>query len=76
MAQRVRDWIAAGEDVRIFTARASVPDQIPRVQAWCEKHFGVRLLVTNAKDFAMIELWDDRCVQVKMNTGIRADGKI
>jgi hypothetical protein len=76
MAQRVRNWIAAGQEIRIFTARASTPDQIAPVEAWCEKHFGVRLRVTNAKDFAMIELWDDRCVQVKMNTGIRADGKI
>lgn len=26
-------------------------------------------------DFAMVELWDDRCVQVIPNTGKRADGK-
>jgi len=27
------------------------------------------LEVTNVKDFAMIELWDDRCKQVIINTG-------
>jgi hypothetical protein len=30
--------------------------------------------VTREKDFAMIELWDDRAVQVVTNTGERADG--
>lgn len=36
---------------------------------WCEKHIGKRLAVTCQKDFAMIELWDDRAIQVRMNTG-------
>lgn len=30
---------------------------------------GRELPVTATKDFAMIELWDDRAVQVRMNTG-------
>ena len=25
--------------------------------------------VTNIKDFAMVELWDDRCIRVEPNTG-------
>lgn len=45
------------------------------IQDWTEKHFGVRLPVTNRKDYGMIELWDDRAVQVVPNTGVRADGK-
>ena len=45
------------------------------IQDWTERHFGVRLPVTNAKDYGMIELWDDRAVQVIPNTGLRADGK-
>lgn len=40
------------------------------IQDWCEKHIGQRLEVTAMKDFAMIELWDDRCVQVIPNTGV------
>jgi hypothetical protein len=36
---------------------------------WCEKYIGQRLEVTATKDFSMIELWDDRCVQVITNTG-------
>ena len=75
MASRVRNWLADGKDVRIFTARASVPELIQAVQDWCEKHFGVRLPVTNVKDFAMGELWDDRAVQVEPNTGRRVDCK-
>lgn len=69
MAERVRAWLKEGREVRIFTARACVPEQIKPVQDWCVKHFGVALPVTNAKDFGMVELWDDRCVQVQPNTG-------
>lgn len=45
------------------------------IQEWTRKHFGQRLTVTNRKDFAMIELYDDRCVQIEANTGRRVDGK-
>lgn len=41
------------------------------IQDWTEKHIGVRLPVTNVKDFCMDELWDDRAVQVEKNTGRR-----
>lgn len=44
------------------------------IHAWTEKHFGRALPVTALKDFAMIQVWDDRCVQVVPNTGERADG--
>jgi hypothetical protein len=39
------------------------------IQDWCEEHIGIRLPVTCMKDYGMIELWDDRCVQVIKNTG-------
>jgi hypothetical protein len=45
------------------------------IQDWTEQYLGVRLPVTNRKDYGMIELWDDRCVQVIPNTGKRADGR-
>lgn len=75
MVDRVKAWLANGVAVRIFTARASDPSQVPYVQAWCLMHLGQVLPVTNQKDFAMVELWDDRCVQVIPNTGKRADGR-
>lgn len=39
------------------------------IEAWCLQHIGQKLPVTNRKDYGMIELWDDRAVQVEMNTG-------
>jgi hypothetical protein len=52
-----------------------VAEQRKLIEEWCEKYIGVRLPVTAIKDFALIELWDDRAVQVIMNTGKRVDGK-
>lgn len=59
------------------------------IEKWLEKHVYARLpasfvdapvpfpflKLTHEKDYKMIELWDDRCVQVIPNTGERADGK-
>lgn len=39
------------------------------IRAWCRQHLGQELPVTCRKDYGMIELWDDRCVQVITNTG-------
>ncbi len=50
-------------------------EQTKLIEDWCEKHIGQKLKVTAVKDFTMIELWDDRAVQVIPNTGIRVDGK-
>jgi hypothetical protein len=41
------------------------------IEGWCREHVGQVLTVTNAKDFGMIELWDDRAVTVEFNTGQR-----
>lgn len=75
MLERVKLWISQGKTVKIMTARASVPELIPEVAAWLEKHGIGGLAITNIKDFGMIELWDDRAIQIVPNTGIRADGK-
>lgn len=50
-------------------------EQTQVIGDWCEKHIGQRLKITAIKDFTMIELWDDRAVQVEPNTGRRVDGK-
>lgn len=85
MLERVKSWIAEGREVRIFTARVhghlqplvggGVYDAITPIEEWCRKHIGHALTITNVKDFGMVELWDDRAVQVIPNTGSRADGK-
>lgn len=75
MLERVINWLAEGREVRIFTARASDPEMIPAVHRWLDSHGLPRLEVTCQKDFAMVELWDDRAVQVEPNTGRRMDGQ-
>lgn len=82
MVERVKEWLAQGQYVKIMTARVyrqhnadvfqtSQTDlAILAIQAWCEQHIGQRLEVTCIKDYQMIELWDDRAVQVIPNTGI------
>lgn len=69
MVERVKNWLSLECEVRIFTARASVPELIPPIEQWCLKVFGQVLPVTNVKDFAMFQLWDDRAVRVELNTG-------
>ena len=85
MAFRVRKWLEEGKDVRILTARVSHDGTPQRVldaelarlaiEDWCSEHFGQTLLITCCKDYAMVELWDDRCIQVEPNTGKRMDVK-
>lgn len=69
MLNRVKKWIAEGKTVKIFTARASSSRQIAAVKKWLARHELPDLEVTNAKDLRMVELWDDRCVQVSTNLG-------
>jgi hypothetical protein len=83
MVDRVKGWLATGIDVRILTARVAPECQSEEsrlsqeivLRAWCQKHLGRELALTHAKDFQMLELWDDRAVQVEPNTGRRMDGK-
>lgn len=76
MVARVKEWLAAGRNVRICTARVSSlhpeaerEDTRVRIEAWCERHLGVALPVTAEKDYFMVELWDDRAVGVLRDTG-------
>jgi hypothetical protein len=84
MVNRVREWLKSNKDVRIFTARIAVHsargeedqrEQIQLIQNWCYQHIGKVLPITYQKDYAMVELWDDRAVQIVPNTGERADGQ-
>lgn len=74
MVERVRAWLAEGLVVKIFTARFAAHgienDVVTPIEKWCLAHIGQVLPITNAKDGAMIALWDDRAVQVIQNTGI------
>ncbi len=82
MVERVKAWLAEGRDVRIFTARMTdlpfnrdgtahdLGVERASIEAWCQEHIGQVLPITNVKDWDMVELWDDRAIQVRPNTGV------
>lgn len=39
------------------------------IEDWCIKNLGFILPITNQKDMCMLELWDDRAVQLIPDTG-------
>jgi hypothetical protein len=69
MVARIKGWVADGCTVKIFTARASSPAQVAGIRVWLAACGLPDLEITNVKDLNMVELWDDRCVQVAPNTG-------
>lgn len=69
MLKRVREWMDQGEIVKIFTARASNPKNIPPVKKWLKQHGLGKLQVTNLKTPDIKHIWDDRAVSVQENTG-------
>lgn len=75
MVERIKAILATGQNVKVFTARMSEPDEDVRkaiaeaIGDWTEEHIGKRLEVTNVKTYDMIECYDDRIKQVVPNTG-------
>ena len=79
MVERVKQWIASGQEVRIFTARVSpisaahngiTVDRCKEIiREWCMEHIGSDLIVTHEKDYRMIAIYDDVAVHVVKNTG-------
>lgn len=69
MVDRVKQYLSDGQNVKIFTARACDDEAIPFVKEWLTVHGLGELEITNVKDFHMVKLYDDRCVQVVENTG-------
>lgn len=70
MMRRVRLWLEKGARVKIVTARAGDPEGLKATQSWLKANGLPDLEVTDRKDFGMIELWDDRAIQVVQNSGI------
>ena len=78
MVNLVKEWIAAGEVVKIFTARVGYdPDEtkdisaiVNAIQDWTEKHIGYRLEVTNQKTGYTKAIYDDKAFGVLPNEGI------
>lgn len=83
MLERVKAWMAEGQPIKIVTARVARNPGRDRdvaeghIRAWLVKHLGpsgAHIPITCKKDFSIITLWDDHCVQVIPNTGLRVDG--
>lgn len=76
MYERIQRWLHTGEDVRLFTARASREgfkgsDEEKAIEKWCEETFGVVLPIQNWKCFDCKAIWDNIAVTVEVNTGWR-----
>jgi len=75
MVERVKEWLAKGLQVKIFTARvahgkAESEQARHYIRKWLVEVAGLpELEVTCIKNYAMVELYDDRAVQVEFNTG-------
>lgn len=69
MMTLVRKMIHNGIRIKIFTARAEDPAQIPIIRKWLKDNNLPELEITNVKDYNMQRLYDDRCIQVERNTG-------
>jgi hypothetical protein len=79
MVRRVKQFLAEGQEVRIFTARvysdgtpartAEARIAYEAILTWTEKNIGVPLKATCTKDYGMWVLYDDRAKQVVPNTG-------
>lgn len=76
MVQLVKEKLALGLTVKIFTARvcSTQPDDYiekaqEAIKKWTKKYIGQELEAVSEKDWYMLEYYDDRAVQVKYNTG-------
>lgn len=68
MVTLVRQWLEAGAEVRIFTARHPHGD-LDEVRRFCRAQFGRELPTTNVKDEFCYQIWDDRAVRVAHGIG-------
>ncbi len=74
MVRRIQNINQDGYEVRIFTARVcsmELEREAVRklIEDWTELHIGMRLKVTNEKDYQMSEFYDDRAITDERNTG-------
>jgi hypothetical protein len=75
MAERLLELVGQGVKVKILTARVSSnnPTRIESalaIRKWCLENFGFEIETTAEKDYNLITLYDDRCIQVISNTGM------
>jgi len=72
LVEDVKAALAAGHQVKIFTARMShdnADEAREKFGDWSEKHVGRRLDATHEKTSDIDEIWDDKAKEVLPNTG-------
>lgn len=75
MVRLVRNWIALGDKVSIFTSRvadtsrADHAEIVKSIEAWCLEHIGYVLPVTATKWPYFSAIYDDIAIRVEPNTG-------
>lgn len=69
MLTRVKRWLKDGEDVVIFTARASDKRNLPPIKKWLKQHGLAACKITNEKTPDIEKIYDDRAVAVHFNKG-------
>ncbi len=70
MLDLVKGVIDMGTKVVIFTARANDKKAIPFIERWLVEAGLPKLEITNIKRKEFREIWDDRAVSVRKNTGV------
>ena len=70
MLDRLKEHLASGDNVKIFTARAADPEKVPAVRKWLEALGLGELEITNEKDPGMTKLYDDLAVPVERDQGV------
>jgi hypothetical protein len=85
MLQKVKEWLAKGDEVVIFTARIcpdgrytkkeEVEPAIKAVKEWCVRHVGEELDVTCQKGVCDV-IFDDRCEHIDINTGLTREERL
>lgn len=75
MIRRLKEYVEAGHEVRIFTARVgqAIPEQIEpakeSIRKWCKEYIGYELPITSEKDQFLVRYYDDRAKQCITNQG-------
>jgi hypothetical protein len=81
MVKKVKQALADGDKVVIFTARTNPIGHDPKdletstrsyllIAEWCRKYLGTVLPITHEKSVTFSEYWDDKAVGVIPNTGV------
>lgn len=83
MVAKVKQAIASGAEVHIFTARVFPGDNYQEsldstlatiaIAEWCKKYLGQVLPVTCMKSLELDEILDDKATQIVPNTGLTSD---